>query len=174
MGAPVELKNLDAEKIDASILAESYQENYSGQELRYKEASLIESIEKSNLELNIACHNINGMKSNKHKIELVYEWALDNKIDILGLAKTNISKKEGFFMAKDLSRYRGFWADSDASKKKGSGVGILVEERWERHLGQVDRVSEYIIVANFIFKQLELIVIIRVPQNQIKSNIGSI
>ena len=73
MGALVGSKNFGAEKIDASILAKSYQENYFGQELRYKEASLIESIEKSNLELNIACYNINGMKSNKHKIELVYE-----------------------------------------------------------------------------------------------------
>jgi exonuclease III len=166
MDAPVESKNLGAEKIDASILVESDQENYSGQELRYKEASLIESIRKSNLELNIACHNINGIKSNKHKIELVHEWVLDNKIDILGLAETNISKKEGFFIAKDLSGYRGFWSDSDAMKKKGSGVGILVEERWERHLGQVDRVSEYMIVANFIFKQLELMVImVYLPPN---------
>jgi exonuclease III len=106
------------------------------------------------------------MKSNNHKMELIHEWALDNKIDILGLAETNISKKEGFFIAKDLDKYRSFWSDSNATKKKGSGVGILVEERWERHLGQIDRVNEYMIVANFIFKQLELMVImIYMPPN---------
>jgi exonuclease III len=99
-------------------------------------------------------------------MELIHEWALDNKIDILGLAETNISKKEGFFIAKDLDKYRSFWSDSNTTKKKGSGIGILVEERWERHLGQIDRVNEYMIVANFIFKQLELIVImIYMPPN---------
>jgi len=99
-------------------------------------------------------------------MELIYEWVLDNKIDILGLAETNISKKEGFFITKDLNKYRSFWSDSNAEKKKGSGVGLLVEERWERHLGQIDRVNEYMIVANFIFKQLELMIImIYMPPN---------
>ena len=129
MGTLVESKKLGAEKINALKIAKSSTKNYSDQEPIYKEASLIESIRKSNLELNIACHNINGMKSNKHKIELVYEWAIDNKIDILGLAETNISKKEGFFMLKDLIRYREFWSDSDTVKKKGSGVEILVEKK---------------------------------------------
>src|SRR6185436_9868849 len=122
MGTPVKSKKLGAEKIDASKVAKSSTKNCSDQEPIYKEASLIESIRKSNLELNIACHNINGMKSNKHKIELVYEWVIDNKIDILGLAETNISKKEGFFISKDLSRYRRFLSDSDATKKKVQGL----------------------------------------------------
>jgi len=99
-------------------------------------------------------------------MELIYEWVLDNKIDILGLAETNISKKEGFFITKDLSKYRSFWSDSNVEKKKGSEVRLLVEERWERHLGQIDRVNEYMIVANFIFKQLELMIImIYMPPN---------
>ena len=85
-------------------------------------------------------------------MELVYEWALDNKIDILGLAEINISRKEGFFIAKDLNRYRGFWSEASSLKKKDSGVRILVDERWKRHLEQIDRVNKYMIVANFIFK----------------------
>jgi exonuclease III len=154
------------QRVDATEIIENNKKVLSDQEVIYKEASLLDSIRKSNLELNIACHNINEMKSNNHKMELIHEWALDNKIDILGLAETNISKKEGFFIAKDLDKYRSFWSDSNATKKKGSGVGILVEERWERHLGQIDRVNEYMIVANFIFKQLELMVImIYMPPN---------
>ena len=69
------------------------------------------------------------MKSNKHKIKLIYEQALDNKIDILDLAEMNISRKEGFFMTKYLSEYREFWSKASSSKKKGSGVKILVDKR---------------------------------------------
>lgn len=87
------------------------------------------------IELSVASHNINGLKMNSQKIESLYEWMLDNKIDVMGLAETNISAKEGFFLVKNLVEYKGFWANASSDKKKGSGVSLLVSKQWEKHLG---------------------------------------
>src|SRR5690242_7457653 len=118
------------------------------------------------VELGIACHNINGLRSNKQKLEALYEWALLYDIDVLGLAETNISSKEGTFAAMNFGNYRSFWSSANPNKKKGSGVGLLINKQWERHLGQIERKSEYLIIASFMFKQLELIVMmVYLPPN---------
>ena len=125
-----------------------------------------ETAENRRLSLNIAMHNINGLKTCGQKIETLYDWLTDNEIDILGLAETNISTREGFFLTNGKDNYKSFWANASLDKKKGSGVGLLVNEQWERHLGQVDRVNEYMITANFFFKQMEvLIMMIYMPPN---------
>ena len=103
-------------------------------------------------------HNINGLRSNNQKIESLYQWLLDNRIDIIGLAETNITTKEGSFLTKNLGNYRSFWSNANPDKKKGSGVGLLINSQWERHLEQIDRTNEYMISAKFMFKQAEIIV----------------
>src|ERR1043165_1482933 len=50
------------------------------------------------IELNLATHNINGLKSNNQKVEALYAWTLDNSIDILELAEMNITAKEDKFL----------------------------------------------------------------------------
>ena len=81
------------------------------------------------IELNVATHNINGLKTNSQKIEQLHDWLLDNKVDVLGLAETNISSKEGFFLTKNMENYKSFWANAKAEKKKGSGVGLLISKQ---------------------------------------------
>ena len=44
--------------------------------------------------LMIACHNINGLKTNKNKLENILEWMDDEQIKILGLVETNIKEKD--------------------------------------------------------------------------------
>src|SRR6185295_12888050 len=51
-------------------------------------------------------------------------------------------------------------------KKKGSGVGILVEEHWEKHVGAVRKINEYMIEIILYFKQLELVILgVYIPPN---------
>lgn len=117
-------------------------------------------------ELNIATHNINGIKSNTHKLDLALNWAIDNKIDILGIAESNISSKEGCWLTSEQNNFRSFWSSSDQNKKKGSGVGLLINNQWEKYIGSIDRINEYIIIVNFMLKQLEIIVImLYIPPN---------
>src|SRR6185436_12315269 len=111
------------------------------------------------IELKLATHNINGLKANSQKLESLYEWMIDNELDIVGLSETNISAKEGFFLTRNLEGYKSFWSNACPNKKKGSGVGLLISNQWEKHLGRIDRVNEYIVLASFMFKQLEIMVI---------------
>ena len=108
----------------------------------------------------IACHNINGIKTNKSKLDNLLEWKKLEKIDILGIVESNISEKEGKYILMENGDNKSYWASADIVKKKGSGVGIIVSNKWEKHLGKIDRISEYMLVARFFFKQLELVVII--------------
>ena len=61
--------------------------------------------------------------------------------------------------------------NSNPEKRKGSGVGILINEHWEKHLGGIDRTNENIIIASFIFKQLEIVIImLYMPPNSKKEH----
>ena len=45
-------------------------------------------------------------------------------------------------------------------------MGILIEEQWEKHVGAVKKISEYMIEITLYFKQLELVVIgVYIPPN---------
>ena len=74
--------------------------------------------------------------------------------------------------AQIINDYKSFWSSADSNKKKGSGVGLLISQQWEKHLGQVERKSEYWISANFMFKQLEVMVIMVyiLPNDKEKKN----
>lgn len=122
--------------------------------------------ENARIDLNIATHNINGLKTNNQKIETLREWMTDNRLDIVGLAETNISEREGRFLTQNIKNYKSFWSNADLNKKKGSGVGLLVNQQWEKHLGQIERTNEYMIMATFMFKQLEIIImVVYLPPN---------
>ena len=111
-------------------------------------------------ELLIACHNINGIKTKKSKLDNLLEWKKLEKIDILGIVESNISEKEGRYIMIEDKENKSYWANADGNKKKGSGVGIIVSNKWEKHLGKIDRISEYMLVARFFFKQIEIVVVV--------------
>ena len=63
-------------------------------------------------------------------------------------------------------KYIGYWVNAVEDKKKGSGLGILVEEHWKKHVGAVKRINEYIIEIILYFKQLELVIVgVYIPPN---------
>jgi exonuclease III len=108
----------------------------------------------------VACHNINGLKTKGWKLENLLGWAEEEEIAILGITETNLAEREGkFLLHKTTERYVGFWSSAAEDKKKGSGVGLLIEEQWAKHVGRVRKINEYIIEITLYFKQMELIVI---------------
>ena len=61
-----------------------------------------EELENTNYRtLNIATHNINGIKGKITKLELLAEWGKKEKIDIIGINESNISERMGKFTLKN-------------------------------------------------------------------------
>ena len=97
-------------------------------ETRHKQ--LKEKWKKGKKEIQIACHNINGLKTRGWKLENLLSWAEKEEITILGITETNIAEREGkFLIYNQTAQYKGYWTSAVTDKKKGSGVGILIDER---------------------------------------------
>ena len=79
----------------------------------------------------------------------------------------NITKKERKIIMHNLNtRFKGYQTSVASDKKKGSGVGILIDETWEKHVRAVKRPNEYMIEVKLYFKQLVLIMIgVYIPPN---------
>ena len=87
--------------------------------------------------LNIATHNINRIKGNAIKVEILLERARQEKIDIIGINETNTTERQNKFSMNRQVDYVGIWADTEENKKKGSGVGLIMNKKWKKHLSQV-------------------------------------
>ena len=126
-----------------------------------------EELENTNYRtLNIATHNINGIKGKITKLELLAKWGKKEKIDIIGINKSNISERIGKFTLKNDSTYLSFWTSAEENKLKGSGVGFLVNKSWEKHIGKITRCSNYYIDILLVFKKMKiLIIVIYIPPN---------
>ena len=68
--------------------------------------------------LNIATHNINRIKGNSIKVEILLEWARQEKIDIIGINETNMTERQNKFSMNRQVNYVGIWADAEENKKK--------------------------------------------------------
>ncbi len=121
-------------------------------------------------EIKIAVHNINGLKGNRHKIEPIVERIEKNEYDIIGIVETNITNREGQFIVKQRSSLNSFWSNAEEGKNKGSGVGIIVSDKWAKHIGQIRKHNGYLIEVHFFFKQLEIVVftVYIAPNDQMK------
>ena len=107
--------------------------------------------EKSFNQCRILSHNINGIKGNRFKLINLLDSAHSIKANIIGVSETNVNKKEGNFLNKDIDNYIGFWSERD-SKVKGSGVAIFLDHNWEKHVGQTLSNSPYDIEVECFFK----------------------
>jgi len=58
--------------------------------------------------LSLATHNLNGLRTNGHKVDLLLEWALGKNIDIIRMNETNIAERQGRYLIKKESNYIGF------------------------------------------------------------------
>jgi exonuclease III len=119
--------------------------------------------------LTVSTHNINGIKQDITKIIKLEDWCIGNHTTIMGLAETNIDDRTGEHINKQMKNYKSFWSSSDPTKLKGSGVALLINKHWEKHIGAIDRLKHYAIAATFYFKGFTLTVIqIYHPPNNIQ------
>ena len=88
--------------------------------------------------IGVAFYNINGLKTQFHRVDFLVSWAIEEKVDIIGIAGTNLGKREAKFMAKDLGNFRSFWSSASPDKLKGSGVGLLIHRNIEQHIGKIE------------------------------------
>ncbi|CAG8722679.1 8063_t:CDS:2 [Gigaspora margarita] len=118
------------------------------------------------LTMKIGCYNINGLKTTQQKFETLGQWLDDEAFDIFAVMETNLNRKEGFFVEKKVENFRFFWLNISIDKRKGLGIALGIKHAWKKYLEGVDRISEFIIVARFYFRNMELIIImIYIPPN---------
>ncbi|CAG8750711.1 9659_t:CDS:2 [Gigaspora margarita] len=81
------------------------------------------------LVLNIADYNINDLKQNLLKLRDLSEWLKKHSINVCRIIETNILSKEGYHITKENSNFMFFWSNTNKDKKKGSGVGLLIDKQ---------------------------------------------
>ena len=117
-------------------------------------------------DLKLACHNINGLKSNNQKLLHLLDWAKEKDIDILEITETNISDKEGHYILPQNSPYKICWTSSSSNKKKGSGLGVAIGEKIQKYTGNFKKHNEYLLEFYIILKCLRLdVLIVYLPPN---------
>ena len=80
--------------------------------------------------------------------------------------ETNIAERQDRYLIKKDSNYIGFWTNADENKIKGSGVGLVINRHWEKHIRQITRFSNYYIDTLLVFKKIKLVIIcIYIPPN---------
>src|SRR5437868_429735 len=113
---------------------------------------------KARKSIRIAAHNINGLKGNRHKLEILIDKLNEEDYDMIGVIEINISEKESQYITRQQGNIDSFWTNTEKGKSKGSGVGIIVSKKWSKHIGQIKKHSGYLLEVYFFFKQLELVV----------------
>lgn len=93
--------------------------------------------------LHIGCHNINGLASteNAGKFFNILRFMNSRNIDIFVITETNIGEKEGRFLVAQFNNEQHsesdqlvvHWLDKKEDKRKGSGVAVIVNQKWARH-----------------------------------------
>ena len=88
-------------------------------------------------------YNINRIKGNSTKLELLVEQASRERVDIIGINETNIKEQQGKFMLKKESNYISFQILAEEGKNKDSGVGLIIYKLQEKHIGRITKCSNY-------------------------------
>ena len=68
--------------------------------------------------INIAVHNINGIKGNRHKLEILVDKLEEEKYDLVGIVKTNISEKESQYITSHREKIDSFWTNAKKEKTR--------------------------------------------------------
>jgi len=109
-------------------------------------------------QLKICSHNINGLKGSRTKFLNFLDWANNQQMDIISISETNLTAKEYNFLIPEESDYSGIWTGK-ADKIKGSGMGIMISSKWERHIGPKKFIDHYLVHIQLIFRGCTLSII---------------
>ena len=108
---------------------------------------------------------------NEQKLIALANLGKEEELDIIGIAETNIKEKEGKWIQTKQQGYVSFWSSKEEDKLKGSGIGVLVNERWAKHIGRVIKYSAYLLKIEFFFKKIVIQVwVVYLPPADKKSN----
>ena len=97
---------------------------------------------------------------------------MNDNIHILGLSETNLNSKEGKWLNQTLHTldYTAYWSTKD-KKIKGSGVAIIMHNKWAKHVGKIRILGPYLIDVTLYFKGVTINVIqIYSPNNDTVNN----
>jgi hypothetical protein len=61
-------------------------------------------------------------------------------------------------MNTESNNYRSFWANAEEGKKKGSGIGLLIDKEWSKHITRIDKYNAYALRAEFSFRKAKIVV----------------
>src|SRR5437868_3075762 len=86
--------------------------------------------------INIAAHNINRLKGNRYKLEILVDKLEEEDYDMIRIVETNISEKERQYLVRHKENIDSFWTDTEKSKNKSLEVGIIVSKNWSKYIGQ--------------------------------------
>jgi exonuclease III len=74
----------------------------------------------------------------EYKKNTIYEMIRDNKIQILGLSETHITKKQAKYVFKEFKNEYNFYYDVNEANIKSTGVGILIRNDFDLRVIKVD------------------------------------
>ncbi len=126
--------------------------------------------EKFNL-LDIAVHNINGIKLNKNILSALLDELTE--CDVVCLNETNLTQREGKFLSNDFTaNWKSYWSKAPPGhKKKGFGVAIFIKNEWARYIKKINYVSPYVMTLQLAFRQCNITItnIYRCPNDDLNS-----
>ncbi|CAG8768728.1 168_t:CDS:2, partial [Gigaspora rosea] len=109
------------------------------------------------LELKVGIHNINGVKNDSYRLQELVDFGTREKFNLLGIVETNIDSRQEKFIEIDRSRYLDFWTNAEKDKKKGSGVGALINKKWAAHITKVQKRNPYSLEIYLTFKKTMIV-----------------
>jgi len=129
--------------------------NNEGQDTSLINVSLVSnekfSLTHQNNLLNISSHNVQGL-STTLKQQQLNAFLTSNKIDIMGLSETKLSKNNAQYL---LDKYNNTeyssWWDAEGTQL-ASGVGLIIRTQLTKHVRLVKSYKGRIIYVDFYFK----------------------
>jgi exonuclease III len=116
--------------------------------------------------IDIAHHNINGIKRDKDAFLRLNEALIDTTI--LTINETNLNERDGKFLEQSMALTKKFfWSRSNLDKRKGYGVAIGIDTKWEKYVGKVTRCGGYALSITLYMKQCKITIttIYKEPNN---------
>ncbi|CAG8643725.1 22255_t:CDS:2, partial [Gigaspora margarita] len=77
----------------SNISKNSFNSQEQGKKYLYQKSYYKKNIH-NNFKFKTICYNINRLKENNNKLVALVEWAIEEEIDIIDIAETNITSKE--------------------------------------------------------------------------------
>ena len=108
----------------------------------------------------IATNNVCGLCETV-KQNLLMNFILEHKFDIVGLCETKLKKRTAELLYKNDTNFMFWWSCDDANQAS-TGVGLLVKKQYAQYIQQVDGYKGRVIYAKFYMKGRFKLMIINV------------